>query len=91
MQLVPHQLESSNLDCADYAGGSLYLRFKSGIVYRYDDVGPTVLKDLFTAESAGKFFHHNIKGRYNFTRLNDDPFIIQPESRPFERRLEARA
>jgi hypothetical protein len=43
----------------------LYIRFKAGnSLYRYDELDPVVYAALTAAESAGKFFLKNIKGKY---------------------------
>jgi len=39
---------------------------------------PQALFDgMATAHSAGRYFHHNIKGNYSHTKLDYDPFAIQ--------------
>jgi hypothetical protein len=48
---------------------TLELQFTSGGVYRYFDVPPEVHRELMTAESHGRYFARNIRGRYRYARL----------------------
>lgn len=40
-----------------------------GSVYQYSDVPPNVHADLMAAESVGKFFGANIRGKFKYTKL----------------------
>lgn len=53
----------------------LGLKFKGGggSTYHYFEVPPEILTGLQTAESAGKYFGSNIKGKYLFERQPDVP------------------
>lgn len=45
-------------------------RTKGGsLSYRYAQVPKSVAEALVKAESAGTFFHANVKGRYHFEKL----------------------
>lgn len=59
-------LTSTNLDSYDYddAQRILHVRFKSGLLYSYRDVEPSVALGLGSADSPGKYFNANIKDRY---------------------------
>lgn len=76
--LIP--LESSNIEGAGFAieegpegeiadEGVLFLAFRDGGVYRYEGVPMAVANDFWGAESQGKFFHAEIKGRYDFSQV----------------------
>lgn len=65
---------SSNLAGYGYvqATGQLVIQFKSGKLYRYDEVPENVVKAFETAPSKGKFFGANIRDQYSTTELSDD-------------------
>ena len=50
----------------------LCVRFKSGDTYEYDGVSPEVFNDFLTAESVGAYFGKNIRGQYEYTKLERD-------------------
>jgi len=47
----------------------LTLTFASGGAYSYKDVPKEVFDGLLAAESAGKYFHSHIKGKYETERV----------------------
>jgi len=47
---------------------SLSVVFKNGAVYEYCGVPRSLLDEMKAAPSAGNFFVHNIKGRYDFLK-----------------------
>jgi hypothetical protein len=47
----------------------LFFEFSNGVVYKYDDVPFCVFEEFSTAESQGKFFHAEIKGEYEGSKL----------------------
>ncbi len=51
--------------------GELFLKitFTSGAEYLYQGVPANVYEAFLMAPSKGKFFHENIAGRYNYTRV----------------------
>jgi hypothetical protein len=61
-----HKLKSSVIDTATYdpAKMLLVLHFKSGKAYSYDGVPQKVVDGLLSAESAGKYHHAHLKGKY---------------------------
>lgn len=73
-RLVPTYLVSENLDCIGYRLGQLFIRFRSGGTYSYDKVPFDYFDALPKVESAGKFFHQFIRGKFRYTRLDSDPF-----------------
>jgi hypothetical protein len=61
------ELESSHLSGYEYyPDGRLVVYFRGGRAYTYKDVPSEVAKGLDTAESAGKFFHANIRDKYAY-------------------------
>lgn len=65
--------DSSAISFVDYAAGSLVLSitFRSGVTWEYFDVTEDVAVELVKAESVGKYFHANIKGRYEGAKVED--------------------
>ena len=68
---------SSNVDRATWVpeenpeadGGNMYIVFNTGWMYVYYEVPPTLYDQFMDAPSKGKFFHQNIKGKYDYDRL----------------------
>lgn len=67
MHRVP--VESSMLDSIGYEKNVLEVRFNNGGLYQYRDVPEPVLSELMRADSKGRFFNQNIRGRYPSVRL----------------------
>lgn len=53
----------------DDEDGTLELEFHGGGVYEYFDVPGRVYRDLLRAESKGRFFHDEIRGKFDYRRL----------------------
>ena len=76
---MPHQhhhnlvsvKNSSTIEALGYQSGDLHVAFKSGGHYVYHQVTPALYAQLMAAESKGKFFHTNIKGKHKVTKLGD--------------------
>lgn len=49
----------------------LRIKFKSGIAYVYKSVPADVYEQLIVSESAGIFFHENIKDKYKFEQEDE--------------------
>ena len=47
----------------------LYLRFRSGDVYRYFDFPDEAYQQFLSAESKGQFFLSNIRNRFRYQRM----------------------
>ncbi len=48
----------------DSATAELEIEFRSGDVYRYDTVPPSVHRELMSAESPGTYFNRHVSDRY---------------------------
>ncbi len=53
----------------DLTKEELIITFKNNVQYLYEGVSPEVFKELISADSVGKYFDKEIKGKYNFKRL----------------------
>ena len=60
------QIKSSNIIKAEYDTEHrvLTITFKKDVIYDYFDVHQETIDEMIKAESAGKFFHINIKNNY---------------------------
>jgi hypothetical protein len=69
-QVIPQMhwqlLESSAFTATAYlpAKHILYLRFRSGELYRYLNFPPELFRDLLAADSKAQFFSRNIRDRF---------------------------
>jgi len=62
--------ESSTIAKVEYDNllNRMLVTFKSGSTYQYVEVPHKVFDELVSAESAGKYFAANIKGKYEFLK-----------------------
>ena len=63
--------ESKLLTSSAYDDGKhiLYLRFRSGEVYRYFEFPEEQYREFLDAESRGRYFLSNIRNRFRYQRL----------------------
>ncbi len=57
-------IESSNIKGACYSDNTLYLTFKEGLIYQYQEVPDSVYMAFMASESKGKFFSDFIRNTY---------------------------
>jgi hypothetical protein len=50
-------------------GRMLFVTFKDGDLYAYDDVSEGLYRAFLDAESKGAFFAHEIRDRYPYQRI----------------------
>lgn len=55
---------SSNVKAIGYDDGALFVEFHGSGTYRYDKVPRQVFDDFLAAESAGRFFAANVRGKF---------------------------
>jgi hypothetical protein len=63
--------KSSNIKSVGYEGDTktLMVEFKNGSKYVYEDVPVELFEAFGKADSAGKFFFANVRGKYKFSRM----------------------
>ncbi len=68
-----HGVESSNIAQVGYDRETqeLRIRFHSGAEYTYANVPGVVFADLVDADSVGKFFNAEIKGKYEYAKVGE--------------------
>lgn len=77
MELV--KIKSSQIDEIghDAETSTLFIRFKAkpgqakGALYSYSDFDSDAYINFATAESIGSYFYKNIKGKYNFAKVDE--------------------
>ena len=63
--MLQKSVVSSNIQAIGHDGANtLYIRFNSGTTYEYDGVPFSVYENLTGAESVGKAFHRDVRGKY---------------------------
>jgi hypothetical protein len=62
-------VESSSIDSVGYERNVLEVRFRNGGLYQYLDVPEQAVVSLMRAESKGRFFNQQIRGRYPALKL----------------------
>jgi KTSC domain len=65
----------------DDAQRLLQVEFRSGAVYQYFGVPPTVHQALLAAPSKGSYFNQSIRGQFSFVRLSAPGANAQLEQR----------
>ena len=63
--------KSSNIKGLSYddMNNSLVVEFKNGGKYLYEDVPIELYESFVKADSVGKFFFANVRGKYKFQKL----------------------
>lgn len=61
---------SSNIAAVGHDGSALYVQFHGGGLYRYPTAGADLHQAFLAAESAGKYFHQNIKPHHKGEKLS---------------------
>lgn len=64
-------VESSNISHIGYepSAQNLFVRFKSGGLYKYHDVPPVAHDAFMEAESKGKHFSKNFAGKFKHEKI----------------------
>lgn len=64
------EFDSSNIAKAEYDPFMkvMTLHFRKGGIYEYIEVNRNVFDGLVEAESAGRYFHSNVKGKFDFLK-----------------------
>ena len=70
-QMEWQPLDSKMLAAVAYAPETrtLYLRFRSGEIYRYFDFPEAQYQEFLHAESRGRYFLSHIRGRFRYQRI----------------------
>lgn len=63
-------VESSNIDALGYNDAGLWVRFKSGGLYRYPKCPRTIYDDGLKAPSVGQWFRSAVMGTFKHETVN---------------------
>lgn len=65
--------KSSHLTTIEHNGKNLYITFKNGSTYEYDDISEKMTKALINADSSGKFLWKYIRDKYPYRTVKSIP------------------
>lgn len=65
--------KSSHLSTIEHNGKNLYITFKNGATYEYDEVSEPTTKALINADSSGKFLWRYIRDKYPYRKVKSIP------------------
>ncbi len=71
--IAPTDVESSHLKTIEHNGKDLYITFKNGATYEYDDVPEATTKAMINADSSGKFLWRYIRDKYPYRQVKSIP------------------
>ncbi len=62
-------VNSSNLSYVGWENNTLYITFKNGSKYKYEDVPENIYTRLRNSTSIGSYYHAHIKGQYTCNKI----------------------
>ena len=63
------RVNSSTIAEISHDGKTLTVVFNNGREYDYEGVPASIFESFCNAASKGRYFHENINGRYNYSRI----------------------
>lgn len=70
--MLPMNSSMANAIGYDSNTNILQIEFHNGAVYQYSEIDQDTWQDLHQADSVGKFFNENVRGKYQYERVDDD-------------------
>jgi len=67
--MITCDLNSSNIQSIGWEPTQLVVTFHNGGTYLYRQVPKTLFDQMCKAPSAGKFFHQELKGKFEFEKV----------------------
>lgn len=71
--IAPTDVDSSHLQTIEHNGKDLYITFKNGSTYEYDDVPEAMVRQMLKVDSKGKFLWRYIRDRYPYRTTKSIP------------------
>lgn len=71
--IAPTDVESSHLKTIEHNGKNLYITFKNGSTYEYDDVPEALVRQMLKVDSKGKFLWRYIRDKYPYRQIKSIP------------------
>lgn len=89
--VAPTNVESSHLRKIEHNGRDLYITFKNGSIYEYDNVPETLVHNMLAATSKGKYFWKHIRDQYPYRKVKTVSRTVYDDSDvvPFEYDVES--
>lgn len=69
----PTDVESSHLKTIEHNGKDLYITFKNGSTYEYDNVPEKMARQMLRVDSTGKFLWRYIRDKYPYRKVSTIP------------------
>ncbi len=70
MQMIP--VQSSNIKAAGHEGSTLRIQYGNGTEYDFKGVSAEVFNRFMESDSKGRFFHKNIRGKFDSAKVEKD-------------------
>lgn len=71
--IAPTDVDSSHLQTIEHNGKNLYITFKNGATYEYDDVPEAMARQMLRVDSTGKFLWRYIRDKYPYRKITTIP------------------
>lgn len=71
--IAPTDVDSSHLQTIEHNGKDLYITFKNGSTYEYDDVPEAMVRQMLRVDSKGKFLWRYIRDKYPYRKITSIP------------------
>lgn len=71
--IAPTDVESSHLQTIEHNGKELYITFKNGSTYEYDNVPEALVRQMLKVDSKGKFLWRYIRDKYPYRQVKSIP------------------
>lgn len=68
--IAPTDVESSHLKTIEHNGKDLYITFKNGSTYEYDDVPESLVRHMLTVDSKGRFLWRYIRDKFPYRKTS---------------------
>lgn len=81
--IAPTDVDSSHLAVIEHTGKNLYITFKNGAIYEYDNVPESLTRSMLKQDSKGKFLWRYIRDKYPYRKVKTIP-VKKYDSNPDE-------
>lgn len=71
--IAPTDVDSSHLRTIEHTGKHLYITFKNGATYEYDNVPEALVRQMLKVDSKGKFLWRYIRDKYPYRTVQSIP------------------
>lgn len=67
--IAPTDVESSHLQTIEHNGKDLYITFKNGSIYEYDNVPEALVRQMLKVDSKGKFLWRYVRDKFAYRKV----------------------